>query len=50
MLSSLSANDLFSFVCNVVVLFVFYDLVGSICEWSSQHCVEGSVGLSERPW
>ena len=35
MLSWLSANDLFSFVCNVVVLFVFYHLVGFICEWSS---------------
>ena len=49
MLSSLSANDLYSFVCNVVVLCMFYHLVGSICEWSSQPCVEGSAGLSERP-
>ena len=48
MLSWLSANDLFSFVCNVVVLFVFYHLVEFICEWSSQPCVEGSAGLSER--
>ena len=32
MLSSLSANDLYSFVCNVVVLCVFYHLVRSICE------------------
>lgn len=49
MLSSLSANDLYSFVCNVVVLCAFYDLVGFICEWSSQPCVEGSAGLSQRP-
>ena len=35
MLSSLSANDLYSFVCNVVALCAFYDLVGFICEWSS---------------
>ena len=48
MLSSLSANDLYSFVRNVVVLCAFYDLVGFICEWSSQPCVEGSAGLSQR--
>ena len=49
MLSSLSANDLYSFVCSVVVLCAFYGLVGFICEWSSQPCVEGSAGLSQRP-
>ena len=48
MLSSLSANDLYSFVCNVVVLCVFYHLVGSVHEWSSQPCVEGIAGLSKR--
>ena len=49
MLSSLSANDLYSFVCNVVVLCVFYHLVGFVHEWSSQPCVEGIAGLSQRP-
>ena len=49
MLSSLSANDLYSFVCNVIVFCVFYHLVGSIYEWSSQPCVEGIAGLSKRP-
>ena len=49
MLSSLSANDLYSFVCNAVVLCAFYDLVGFICEWSSQPSVEGIAGLSKRP-
>ena len=47
--SSLSANDLYCFVCNVDALCVSYHVVESIDEQSSQPCVEGGVRLSKRP-
>ena len=38
-----------TFLCVMMFFCVFYHLVGSVDEWSSQPCVEGSVGLSQCP-
>lgn len=46
MLSSLSTNDLYSFVCNVNMFTVLY-LVRSVYDWNSQPRMEGGTGLSK---